>query len=401
MVLGLVSSDSIPECPLQVGVEVHLDGPVADGLADLLPGGTGSAVEDEVHGLGSRAERLLDVILGILEDGGLELHVAGLVDAVHVAEGGRDREVGADLSQRGVGLGDFLGLRVELRLLDTGVIHPVLLAACHAEFDLEGHAHFGHPLEILGADLQILVQRLLGKIEHVRAVERPSCLGELLLAGREHPVHPREQFLGAVVGVENDRHAVGLRGGVHIVGPGDASDDGAGLTLLRDPLSDEEVGSTVGKLNHHRRVHLAGGGQSRVDGTGADAVDRRKRELARLGVIEKFLHLFAEEDACTKLFAHVMIVWVVVTWIRRMVFTLLRGESQEGSRYRSNLGRRILRQFSRQRGPARIPCRRPVRTASRFPYPRRPGSQQGPPRVAGPPRDTGRVTACRSHNPPR
>jgi hypothetical protein len=98
------------------------------------------------------------------------------------------------------------------------------------------------------------------------------------------------------------------------------------------------VGSTIGKLNHHRRVHLAGGGQSRVDGTGADAVDRRKREFVRLGVIKKFLHLFAEEDACTKLFAHVMFVWVFVIWIRSMIFTALRGQSQEDSRYRSALG---------------------------------------------------------------
>ncbi len=38
VVLGIVSADPIPESPLQVSVEVHLNGTIADRLASLLAG---------------------------------------------------------------------------------------------------------------------------------------------------------------------------------------------------------------------------------------------------------------------------------------------------------------------------------------------------------------------------
>ena len=126
----------------------------------------------------------------------------------------------------------------------------------------------------------------------------------MLLAGREHPVNPGEELLGAMVGVENDRDAVGLRSRVDIVGSSDASEDRTELAFLADPLADEELGATVGELDHDGGVHLTRGGQRRVDGTGADAVDSREGKGICLGMVEKLLHLFAEEDACTKLFAH-------------------------------------------------------------------------------------------------
>jgi len=134
------------------------------------------------------------------------------------------------------------------------------------------------------------VERLLGEVEHVRAVERLAGLGELLFAGGEQAVDPREQLLRAVVGIEDDGHAVGLGRGVHVMRAGDAAEDGTVLVFLRDVFADEELGPAIRELDHGRRVDLAGGGERGVDGAGADAIDRRQGEFVGLGVIEQFFN---------------------------------------------------------------------------------------------------------------
>ena len=83
-----------PEGPLRVRVDVHLDRARLDGVLDVLGARAGAAVEDEVHRLLVVAAELLgDELLRVVEDLGLEAHVARRVDAVDVAEGRRDREL--------------------------------------------------------------------------------------------------------------------------------------------------------------------------------------------------------------------------------------------------------------------------------------------------------------------
>jgi hypothetical protein len=55
-------------------------------LRDLLLLGTGAAVEDEVERLRRCLELLLHQFLRRLEDFRAELHIAGGIDTVHVAE---------------------------------------------------------------------------------------------------------------------------------------------------------------------------------------------------------------------------------------------------------------------------------------------------------------------------
>mmetsp|Transcript_17568 Transcript_17568/g.49165 ORF Transcript_17568/g.49165 Transcript_17568/m.49165 type:complete len:319 (-) Transcript_17568:688-1644(-) len=120
MVLGLVSADAVPEGPLRVGVNVHLDGAGLDGVADVLARRTRAAMEDkERRLLVVTAELLRDVGLGVVEDLGLELDVARGVHAVNVAEGSGDGEstVG-DLREGLVDLPDLLRLGVKARRVD-------------------------------------------------------------------------------------------------------------------------------------------------------------------------------------------------------------------------------------------------------------------------------------------
>ncbi len=52
------------------------------------------------------------------------------------------------------------------------------------------------------------VERLLRKVNHVRAEKRLSVLLEVLLISLQHAIEPGEQLLGTVVGVENNRDAI-------------------------------------------------------------------------------------------------------------------------------------------------------------------------------------------------
>lgn len=80
-------TDTSQVCPLKIGVKVDLDNTVVDGGAELVDGGTRTAVEDKHHGLLLVALKLLaDVGLVLAEELRVQLDVAGLVHAVD-AEG--------------------------------------------------------------------------------------------------------------------------------------------------------------------------------------------------------------------------------------------------------------------------------------------------------------------------
>lgn len=120
---------------LQVGVQVDLDDTVADGLLVLGLGGAGAAVEDEEDGLVLvGAGLLLDVGLVLAQELGVKSDVAGLVDAVDVAEASGNGEVRADGGKSVVDIEDVLGLGVEGVVVNVLVVDTVLLATSDADF---------------------------------------------------------------------------------------------------------------------------------------------------------------------------------------------------------------------------------------------------------------------------
>ena len=125
-------------------------------------------MEDEVEGLGALGQtqfgRRDPLALG--EHLGLELHVARLVDAVDVAER-RGQQITAVLpdSQGVDGLLEvFLG-GVEL-VVDLS-LDAVLLAADHADLDLEDDLGRGGMLEKLLGDREVLADRHRRTVPHV------------------------------------------------------------------------------------------------------------------------------------------------------------------------------------------------------------------------------------------
>jgi hypothetical protein len=253
----------------RTSVDVHLDNTVLDSGGDLLLGRARSTVEDKEEGKGVlRLELLVGVLLVHGEELGAELDVSGLVDTVNVSETGSDGEHGGDGGEGVVDVEDVLGLGVEGRVVDVRVVDTVLLTTGDTDLHLEPLVDLGHALEVLLADLDVLLLRLLGKVEHVRREEGLSVLLEVLLVGGEHAVEPGEELLGAVVGVEDDGDTIGGGDGADVVSGSDGTGDGRLLLVVLDTLTGEEGGTTLRDLEDDGCLRVAGTLEGGNDGRG-------------------------------------------------------------------------------------------------------------------------------------
>ncbi len=113
----------------------------------------------------------------------------------------------------------------------------------------------------------------------------------MTFSGVEHSVDPRQQLLGAVVGVEDHPGAVVLRQAVDVVGSGQRAEHGRLERLDTDALAGVEGAAPVRELNDDRRVHCCRRFHRRVDRAGSDAVGRRKGESLRLRQRKDLLNL--------------------------------------------------------------------------------------------------------------
>ena len=149
--------------------------------------------------------------LRVAEDLRIELHVARRVHPVHVAEGRGDGELGVGHRlQRPLHHPHLLRFGVEVLRIGVLVVDAVLLAAGDPQLHLKQHVHLGHPFHVLDADLDVLAERLLREVEHVRREERLAVRLEVLLVRLHEPVEPRQPRALAVVRVQDDRDAVQL-----------------------------------------------------------------------------------------------------------------------------------------------------------------------------------------------
>ena len=227
-----------------------------------------------------------------MQDDGLQLHVAGFINTVHVAERGGDGEVRADLAQLFVSVSHILGLRIEARAVDAGVIDTVFLAAGDTELDFEGHLQLGHAGQILLADFNVLFQGFFGEVEHVGAEERLAVCCIVFLTFVQQTVDPREEFLGGVVGVYHHGHAVQLGHAVDVHSTGNTALDGRLLVVVAQRFAGAEDTAAVGELDHHRGIHRLGGFHHGVDGVRTDHVHSREGEFVFLCNAEDLLQIF-------------------------------------------------------------------------------------------------------------
>jgi len=123
-----------------------------------------------------------DSLLAIAEDGGLELHRAGFVGTVDVAEGGGKQET----AQRLEGFIDgehVLRGGVELVGRGAGGVVAVLFATNDAGFHLEDDAQLSTFLEEFFGKFHVVGQWQFRGIQHVALEQGALALGDALARG--------------------------------------------------------------------------------------------------------------------------------------------------------------------------------------------------------------------------
>mmetsp|Transcript_7207 Transcript_7207/g.17625 ORF Transcript_7207/g.17625 Transcript_7207/m.17625 type:complete len:365 (-) Transcript_7207:37-1131(-) len=287
VVFGFVSADSVPECPLGIGIDVHLDDSSFDGVLDVLDRGTRSTVEDELHFLLVSALELLGkVLLGVVEDDRLEVNVSRSVNSVDISERSGASEGGVlDLGKLFVGVPDFLGLGVKTVGVDVSVINTIFLSSGDTEFELEKDVELGEFLHVFLADANVLFEGFLGKIKHVRGEKRFSVLLVVILVGLEHTVEPREKLLGTVIGMENNRDSVVLGDGTDVHGQGNGT-SGSTVGAL-DSLSEKEGSSSIGTLDDDGTLGLSGGFHAGVGSGRTGTVHSRNGVAVSTSMVQK------------------------------------------------------------------------------------------------------------------
>mmetsp|Transcript_52710 Transcript_52710/g.136499 ORF Transcript_52710/g.136499 Transcript_52710/m.136499 type:complete len:402 (+) Transcript_52710:396-1601(+) len=297
-VVRLVFADAVPERPLRVSVDVHLDGASLDGVADVVARRARAAVEDEEARLVVAVVELLrDELLRVVQDDRLQVNVAG-VHAVHVAEGGGDREHAVGHGREClVDLPDLLGLGVEARRVDVRVVDTVLLAAGHAELHLKEEVDLGHALEVLDAGADVLLEGVLGEVEHVRGEEGLAVLLVVVLVSLNQAVEPRQPRAHAVVRVEDDRDAVELGDLTHVEGTRDGAGNAGGIISVVGTLASVELATAARELDDHGATVLLGGLEAARDGARGDNIDGRDGVAVLLRVLQQVHQRLAGNDA--------------------------------------------------------------------------------------------------------
>lgn len=103
-------------------------------------------------------------------------------------------------------------------------------------YHLEPLLHGGSALEVGSGGLDVVVDGLLGQIDHVGGEEGLAVELEVALVLIEHTIEPGQELLGAVVGVEDDGDAVGGGNAADVVSSGDRAGNGGVLAIVADTL---------------------------------------------------------------------------------------------------------------------------------------------------------------------
>ena len=161
-----------------------------------------------------------------------------------------------------------------------------------------------HPLEVGLARGDVLLDRFFAQVNHVRAEQRLACGLEMCLTCVEQPIDPREQFACAVIGVQDDRHTVGLGHCVHVVGAGNGSEHRILLIVQLQALASIERSTSIRELDDDRRIQVTRCFQNSVDGIRSNDINGRKCVAVGLCIFEHFAHLFTPQYAWAKFLTH-------------------------------------------------------------------------------------------------
>ena len=193
VVLRLVIANAFPHGPLGVRVDVHLDDTVGNSLTDFRSRRARPAVEDKVHRFFLAGDAFLfdDVLLRVAQNGRRQLDVTRRIDTVDVTERRGNRvKVRRNRLQSLVHVVNLFRLGVQIFRRDVAVIDAVFLAAGDPNLHLQKAVDRLHSLQVLLANLQVLLDRFFGQVQHVAGKQRLSVFFEILLVRFQQAVEP-------------------------------------------------------------------------------------------------------------------------------------------------------------------------------------------------------------------
>ncbi len=178
------------------------------------------------------------------------------------------------------------------------VVHAVFFATGATQFDFQSHVHFGHARQVFRADLNVLFQRLFRQVDHVRREQWLTGCSEVFFARVQQTVDPRQQFLRAVVSVQDNRNTIVLSHLVNVVCARDCAQDCRTLRNVSfHAFTCDKRSTAVGELNDYRRFNFCCGFQYGVDRVGTDAVNRWQSKVVFFCYLEHLLNVITSDHA--------------------------------------------------------------------------------------------------------
>ena len=300
-----MACDGAGECVLGVGVDVHLDNTVGHCVCNLLLGGAGATVEDQVEGLVALAVLSADLGLDFLEQLGAQVNVTGLVHAVNVTEG-QSSHVGALLAQADCLNGLDCVCNGGVQGVVDSAFNAVFLATNGTNLNLENKLCLGGTLDQLSSNLQVLVQVDCGAVPHVGVEDGVFTASNSLLRLCQQGQNEAFQLvLGAVVGVQCNVHVVLLSNFACVCCEGEGANDHVLLGSARPVCC-----TAGGCLDDAVRASLCEAADSSVQGLGGGHVHCGVREALFLRGLQHFCVNFG---GCN---SHMLTPWIDATGYR-------------------------------------------------------------------------------------
>ena len=190
----------------------------------------------------------------------------------------------------------WLGIQLGIVGFVQVMADAVFLAPGDTQFDLQAHLQGHHALQIIGADGEVVLQRLLGQIQHVRGIKRLAVGFVVSFALGDQTIDPGEQLAVGVIGVQDHADTIIFGQQMHMLGGRDGAHD-LGRITIRHALAGKKLRPTVGKLNNDVRFVARRRLQYRVHGICTHDVHRRQGIGAALARRQQCLIIIAVHHA--------------------------------------------------------------------------------------------------------
>ncbi len=86
---------------------------------------------------------------------------------MHITKSGGNGKPRAYLGQLFVGIGHFLGLGVQLGVVNIRVVHTIFFPSRDPEFNLQSHTHFAHARQVFLTNGNIFLYGFFRKVDHM------------------------------------------------------------------------------------------------------------------------------------------------------------------------------------------------------------------------------------------